>query len=136
MNSRLNIPIGINKIKKKGLFQKELNRSKMYLKGRMSLSFENPQFLANWIGLNYLFEGKVLYPDFLLRKIEHFFDKNKFLGTDKLIKKKKSKNTNFEIRFHFEPGVKITKTQDTVVPFRRDSDRPGGEDDHSPSSPR
>ena len=46
------------------------------------------------------------------RKIEHFFDKNKFLGTDKLIKKKKSKNTNFEIRFHFEPGVKITKTQD------------------------
>ncbi len=60
----------INKIKKKGLFQKELNRSKMYLKGRMSLSFENPQFLANWIGLNYLFEGKVLYPDFLLRKID------------------------------------------------------------------
>ena len=46
------------------------------------------------------------------RKIQHFFDKNKFLGTDKLIKKKKLKSTNFEIRFHFEPGVKITKTQD------------------------
>jgi len=46
------------------------------------------------------------------RKIEHFFDKKKFLGTDKLIKKKKFKSTNFEIRFHFEPGVKITKTQD------------------------
>ena len=46
------------------------------------------------------------------RKIEYFFDKNKFFGTDKLIKKKKFKSTNFEIRFHFEPGVKITKTQD------------------------
>tara|TARA_B100000700_G_scaffold13408_1_gene13455 strand:- start:750 stop:2378 length:1629 start_codon:yes stop_codon:yes gene_type:complete len=46
------------------------------------------------------------------RKIEFLIDKNKFIGTDKLIKKKKFKNSNFEIRFHFEPGVKITKTQD------------------------
>ena len=46
------------------------------------------------------------------RKIEYFSEKNKFLGTDKLIKKKKFKSTNFEIRFHFEPGVKLTKTQD------------------------
>jgi len=28
------------------------------------------------------------------------------------LKKKKFKSSNFEIRFHFEPGVKITKTQD------------------------
>jgi len=46
------------------------------------------------------------------RKIEFFIEKNKFIGTDKLIKKKKFKISNFEIRFHFEPGVKITKTQD------------------------
>ena len=46
------------------------------------------------------------------RKIEFFIEKNKFIGTDKLIKKKKFKSSNFEIRFHFEPGVKITKTQD------------------------
>ena len=46
------------------------------------------------------------------RKIEYFSDKNKFLGTDKLIKKKKFKSSSFEIRFHFEPQVKITKTQD------------------------
>ena len=60
----------INKIMKKGLCQEELNRAKMYLKGRMNLSFENPQFLANWIASNYLFEGKVLYPDFLSEKID------------------------------------------------------------------
>ena len=46
------------------------------------------------------------------RKIEYFSEKKKFLGTDKLIKKKKFKSTNFEIRFHFEPDVKLTKTQD------------------------
>ena len=46
------------------------------------------------------------------RKIEFFIEKNKFIGTDKLIKKKKFKSSNFEIRFHFEPGVKINKTQD------------------------
>ena len=46
------------------------------------------------------------------RKIEYFSEKNKFIGTDKLLKKKKFKSTNFEIRFHFEPGVKLTKTQD------------------------
>ncbi len=46
------------------------------------------------------------------RKIEYFFDSYKFLGTDKILKKKKFKSSNFEIRFHFEPDVKITKTQD------------------------
>ena len=47
------------------------------------------------------------------RKIEFIIEKNKFIGTDKLIKKqKKFKSSNFEIRFHFEPGVKISKTQD------------------------
>ena len=46
------------------------------------------------------------------RKIEYLIDKDKLLGTDKLLKRKKFKSTNFEIRFHLEPGVKITKTQD------------------------
>ncbi len=46
------------------------------------------------------------------RKIEYSPDKFLFIGTDKLIKKKKFKSSNFEIRFHFDPNVKITKTQD------------------------
>ena len=46
------------------------------------------------------------------RKIDYYPKLHKFLGQDKLIKKKNFKSTNFEIRFHFEPGVKITKTQD------------------------
>ena len=46
------------------------------------------------------------------RKIEFFPESNKFIGEDKLLKKRKFKSSNFEIRFHFEPGVKITKTQE------------------------
>ena len=46
------------------------------------------------------------------RKIEFFPEKNKFIGQDKLLKKKNFKSSNFEIRFHLEPNVKIMKTQD------------------------
>ena len=46
------------------------------------------------------------------RQIEFFPENNKFIGQDKLIKKKKFKNSNFEIRFHLEPNIKIMKTQD------------------------
>tara|TARA_Y100001970_G_scaffold85375_1_gene107729 strand:+ start:572 stop:2194 length:1623 start_codon:yes stop_codon:yes gene_type:complete len=46
------------------------------------------------------------------RKIEFYPKFYKFIGKDKIIKKKNFKSTNFEIRFHFEPGTKISKTQD------------------------
>tara|TARA_B100001057_G_scaffold500276_1_gene614482 strand:+ start:605 stop:2239 length:1635 start_codon:yes stop_codon:yes gene_type:complete len=46
------------------------------------------------------------------RKIEYFGDLYKFIGTDKIIRKKKSKELNFEIRFHLDPGAKVMKTQD------------------------
>ena len=35
----------------------------------------------------------------------------KFIGIDKIIKKKKY-NYKFDIRFHFEPAIKLMKTQD------------------------
>ena len=46
------------------------------------------------------------------RQIEFLAKSNKFIGKDRLIRKKNFKSTNFEIRFHFEPGIKITKTQE------------------------
>ena len=46
------------------------------------------------------------------RKIDFYPNNNEFIGEDKLLKRKNFKSTNFEIRFHFEPGTKITKTQD------------------------
>ncbi len=46
------------------------------------------------------------------RQIEFFPENNKFIGQDKLLKKKNFKSSNFEIRFHLEPNVKTMKTQD------------------------
>ena len=46
------------------------------------------------------------------RKLEYFHDQNKFIGIDKIIKKKKSGDLNFEIRFHLDPEAKVMKTQD------------------------
>ena len=38
--------------------------------------------------------------------------KNILFGREKLIKKKNFKVSNFEIRFHLLPGIKVTKLQD------------------------
>ena len=46
------------------------------------------------------------------RKIDFLHDAEKFIGVDKIFKKKKFKSVNFEIRFHLDPESKIMKTQD------------------------
>ena len=49
------------------------------------------------------------------RSLEFFPEKNKFVGTDKLIKNKNFIPTNFDIRFHLMPTTKVTKTQDKDI---------------------
>ena len=44
--------------------------------------------------------------------IEFDIDKCILFGKEKLIKKKNFKVTNFEIRFHLLPNIKVTKLQD------------------------
>ena len=46
------------------------------------------------------------------RSLEFLPEKNKFVGTDKLIKNKNFIPTSFDIRFHLMPTTKVTKTQD------------------------
>ena len=46
------------------------------------------------------------------RELIFYPEINKLVGKDSLLKKKKFKTTNFEIRFHFTPDTKVTKTQD------------------------
>ena len=46
------------------------------------------------------------------REIEFYPEKMKFIGIDKIIKKKINHNYRFDVRFHLEPGVKLMKTQD------------------------
>ena len=46
------------------------------------------------------------------RNIEFYPEQMKFIGIDKIIKKKTSKNYKFDVRFHLEPNIKLMKTQD------------------------
>ena len=46
------------------------------------------------------------------REVEFYPEQMKFIGHDKIISKNNVKNLKFDIRFHFEPTVKIMKTQD------------------------
>jgi len=46
------------------------------------------------------------------REIEFYPREMKFIGIDKIVKKSKH-NYKFDIRFHFEPSIKLMKTQDS-----------------------
>ena len=46
------------------------------------------------------------------REIEFYPEQLVFKGLDKIIKKKTNNNYKFDIRFHFEPDIKLMKTQD------------------------
>ena len=46
------------------------------------------------------------------RNIEFFPEQMKFVGNDKIIRKKNIYNFKFDIRFHLEPNIKLMKTQD------------------------
>ena len=46
------------------------------------------------------------------REIEFYPGQEKFIGFDKLLRKKIKKNIKFDIRFHLNPNIKVMKTQD------------------------
>ncbi|WP_256998161.1 heparinase II/III-family protein [Candidatus Pelagibacter communis] len=46
------------------------------------------------------------------RDLIFFKNKNKFIGTDKIISKRGFQNLEYEIRFHLMPGINAIKTQD------------------------
>ena len=46
------------------------------------------------------------------RSIEYLAEKNRLIGTDKIISKNKLESKKYDVRFHMEPGVKLTKTLD------------------------
>ena len=47
------------------------------------------------------------------RNLEFDLDKNILYGKEQLIKKKNFKSSNFEIRFHLLPNIKVTRLQDS-----------------------
>ena len=47
------------------------------------------------------------------REIEFYPEEMKFIGVDRIVKKKTNHNYKFDIRFHLEPNIKLMKTQDS-----------------------
>ena len=127
-----------------GYFQKynhQLNRISKSSANHSTLIIDNRssvKFKKNLSGISIVDKGaKILKKNFILeknywnvngshdgylkeygviheRQIEFFPDTFKLIGNDKLIKKRNFKSSNFEIRFHLSPGVKVTKTQDGI----------------------
>ena len=46
------------------------------------------------------------------RDIEFYPEQNKFIGSDKILRKNSNKEIKFDIRFHLDPSSKVMKTQD------------------------
>ncbi len=51
------------------------------------------------------------------REIEYYPEQSKFVGTDRILIKKPNINLKFDVRFHFEPNIKLMKTQDNKAIF-------------------
>ncbi len=68
-------------------------------------------FEKNYWKINAIHDGYIKnYGSLHERQIEFYPEEMKFIGKDKIIKKKKY-NYKFDIRFHVEPNIKLMKTQ-------------------------
>ena len=89
----------------------KINRLSLVDKG-LKIIKKNIVFEKNYWKINAAHDGyNKKYGSIHERDIEFYPEKMKFIGTDKIIKKKKY-NYKFDIRFHFEPNTKLMKTQD------------------------
>jgi len=90
----------------------KINKSKMEVENGLKIWEKKSIVEKNYWNISAAHDGyNKRYGIVHKRQIEFFPEKNKFIGLDKIINKKNSKNLNFEIRFHLEPTTKIMKTQ-------------------------
>jgi uncharacterized heparinase superfamily protein len=79
---------------------------------------KNIVFEKNYWKINAAHDGYLRkYNSIHEREIEFFPEQVKFIGIDKIIKKKTNNNYKFDIRFHVEPNVKLMKTKDNKTIF-------------------
>jgi len=91
----------------------KINKLKMEIENSLKIFNKNFVIEKNYWNISASHDGySKRYGIVHQRQIEFFPEKNKFVGQDKLIKKKNFKSSNFEIRFHLEPDTKVMKTQD------------------------
>ena len=92
--------------------KKERNKESTVEQGlkilKKSIIFEENYWSINCAHDGYIKKYGVIHD----RQIEFYPENNKFIGNDKLIKKKNFKSSLFQIRFHLKPNIKVMKTQD------------------------
>ena len=89
------------------------SKDRFILKTGLKITQKNSVFEKNYWKISaahdrYLKKFKSIHE----RNIEFFPEQMKFVGNDKIIRKKNNYNFKFDIRFHLEPNIKLMKTQD------------------------
>ena len=88
-------------------------KSTCNLKKGLKIIQNKSVFEKNYWKINAAHDGYIKkYNSIHERNIEFYPEQMMFVGTDRIIKKKINHNYKFEIRFHFEPNIKLMKTQD------------------------
>ena len=92
---------------------KKLDKFNLIVEKGISINNKNIIFEDNYWKISgshdgYLKKFKTIHE----REIEFYPEQMKFIGFDKLLKKDKSKNIKFDIRFHLTQDTKVMKTQD------------------------
>ena len=75
---------------------------------RKNIVFEDNYWKISGSHDGYLKKFKIIHE----REIEFYPEQMKFIGFDKLLRKDKSEDIKFDIRFHLDPNSKVMKTQD------------------------
>ena len=92
---------------------KKTNKSNLIVEKGISINKKNIVFEDNYWKISgshdgYLKKFKLIHE----RELEFYPEQMKFVGSDKLLRKDKSKDIKFDIRFHLDPNTKVMKTQD------------------------
>jgi len=91
---------------------KKINKN-YFVNDSLKIIKKNIVFEKNYWKINASHDGyQKKYHTIHERDVEFYPEQFKFIGTDKILNKKTDFNIKFELRFHFEPNVKLMKTQD------------------------
>ncbi len=86
---------------------------KLILKSGFKITQKNSVFEKNYWKINAAHDGYFKkFKSIHERNIEFFPEQMKFVGNDRIIRKKNNHSFKFDIRFHLEPNIKLMKTQD------------------------
>jgi len=89
------------------------NRKNLIIDKGLKVSKKNIVFENNYWKISGAHDGySIKFGTIYEREIEFYPEQMKFIGYDKLFRKKPNREIKFDIRFHLDPNSKVMKTQD------------------------